>query len=61
MKILSWLKTACEYLGGGRETPPAGLDFLSSVWIWRGVWWGVLATVITIFCGQTSKFIYIDF
>ena len=30
-------------------------------WICRGLWWGVLAALIILFSGQTSKFIYIDF
>jgi hypothetical protein len=30
-------------------------------WVWHGIWWGVLAALILLFSGQTSKFIYIDF
>jgi hypothetical protein len=61
MKLFVWIKTVCEYLGGSRDIPPPGLALLSSMWWWRGLWWGLLATAITVFCGQTSKFIYIDF
>ncbi|MDB6064177.1 MAG: hypothetical protein JWR26_385 [Pedosphaera sp.] len=61
MKALDWIKMACEYFGGSREVPPPGLGLLSSLWLWRGLWWGILLTLITVFCGQTSKFIYIDF
>jgi hypothetical protein len=60
MAWLIWLKAACEYLGGERDLPPAGLrlGFGSPLW---GLWWGVLACIILVFCGQSSKFIYIDF
>ena len=36
-------------------------DTVKHGWIWRGLWWGVLAGLILLFSGQTSKFIYIDF
>ena len=29
-------------------------------WVW-GLWWTVLLAVIALTCGQSSKFIYIDF
>ena len=60
MSKVLWLKQACEYLGGEKDTPPAGIrvDLQSPFW---GLWWGVLACVILAFCGQSSKFIYIDF
>jgi hypothetical protein len=54
---LHWLKDFLDYLGGSRETPPAGPAFVA----WRGLWWGLLAGLILLFCGQTSNFIYIDF
>jgi hypothetical protein len=50
----------CEFLQGSTETPPPSLRNLSSP-LWRGLWWGLLAGVVLLFCGQTSKFIYIDF
>jgi len=25
------------------------------------VWWGVLALLVMLFCGQATRFIYIDF
>src|SRR5207237_305701 len=45
---------------GEREARPPG--FPVSIWspLW-GLWWGVLLCVILLFCGQSSKFIYIDF
>ena len=72
MKILSGLKAVCESLGGSREQPPFSMDdpsqsSLSKLnailcsWWFRAFWWGVLATIILVFCGQSSKFIYIDF
>ena len=61
MKLLHSLKTLCDFLGGSSELPPVALNRFSSLWWWRGLWWGLLATIILIFCGQTSKFIYIDF
>ncbi|NOJ93797.1 hypothetical protein HMI51_12760 [Corallococcus coralloides] len=60
MRLLQWLKEAAEYVGGATEAPPPGLNLpLSSVgW---GLWWTVLLLLIAMFCGQSSKFIYIDF
>jgi hypothetical protein len=54
------LKEIMEYLGGEREQPPTGfwLKLNSPLW---GIWWGILIGLIVIFCGQSSKFIYIDF
>lgn len=60
MKTLQTFKMLCEFLEGSSETPPPGLRKLSSP-LWRGIWWGLLAGAILLFCGQTSKFIYIDF
>jgi hypothetical protein len=65
MKFLNSFKMVCEYLGGSLDELPAGLppdlaSVLSSGWF-RGLWWGVIAGLILLFCGQTSKFIYIDF
>jgi hypothetical protein len=57
---LAWFKNVFDYLGGSREEPPAGMPFLSSPW-WFGLWWGLMIGLILLFCGQTSKFIYIDF
>jgi hypothetical protein len=60
MKTLHTLKSLCEYLQGATETPPSSFRNLSSP-VWRGLWWGILAGAVLLFCGQTSKFIYIDF
>lgn len=60
MNPFSWLKSVCEYLEGCHAAPPRGAGFLSRPWV-RGLWWGLLLGVIILFCGQSSKFIYIDF
>jgi hypothetical protein len=57
---LSWLKHFFDYLGASREEPPPGASFLASP-MWLGIWWGLMIGLILLFCGQTSKFIYIDF
>jgi len=57
---LAWVKHFFDYLGASREEPPPGAAFLASP-VWCGIWWGVLIGLILLFCGQTSKFIYIDF
>jgi len=55
------MKHLLEYLGGAQDSPPPGFRVtLSNVWFW-GLWWGLLAGLIFIFSGQSSKFIYIDF
>jgi len=57
---LCWIKHFFDYLSASREEPPPGADFLASP-LWLGVWWGLMIGLILLFCGQTSKFIYIDF
>lgn len=77
MKFLSYIqyfKTILECLGGSGEQPDAAagqerpvpamvsrFQHTASTWWFRGLWWGILAGIILLFCGQTSKFIYIDF
>lgn len=62
MTTLTWLTAFLEYLGGSRDDPPSGFfsAFASSPFVW-GLWWGALCLAIYVFCGQSSKFIYIDF
>lgn len=60
MAALTWLKHAAEYLGGERDDCPAGLPLALGSPLW-GLWWGALAGMIALFCGQSTKFIYIDF
>lgn len=61
MKIAIWLKHFLEYLGGASEEPPRGFGGIAGQPLWWGFWWAFLIGVIIFFCGQTSKFIYIDF
>ena len=61
MNLLICLKQILEYLGGVSEEPPRGFAAVARRPIWWGLWWTVLIGAIIIFCGQTSKFIYIDF
>ncbi len=60
MNAVRWLKQLCEYLGGEADAAPAGfpVGLRSPLW---GLWWGLLACLVVAFCGQSSKFIYIDF
>lgn len=60
MQMIRRLKQLLDYLGGSADQPPAGLE-LSLGSLWWGLWWGFLVCGIMFFCGQTSKFIYIDF
>ncbi len=57
---MTWIKQMLEYLGGAIDAPPAGVRLPPGSLLW-GLWWGLLLTAIVIFCGQSSKFIYIDF
>jgi hypothetical protein len=61
MTVLTFLMQLLEYLGGSRDTPPAGFPVTIANPLFWGVWWGALLLVIYVFCGQSSKFIYIDF
>jgi hypothetical protein len=60
MKYILWLKHFSEYIGGEQDHPPEGFPITTHSMFW-GLWWGFLAVVIVLFCGQSSKFIYIDF
>ena len=60
MKILLRLKALIEYLGGLGDNAPVRLPAWLAPWLW-GLWWAMLAFMVIVFCGQTSKFIYIDF
>ena len=60
MKTLQRLKILLEYLGGLGDEPPMRVPASLAPWLW-GVWWAVLILFIVFFCGQSSKFIYIDF
>jgi hypothetical protein len=60
MSTLTKLKYALEYLGGSRDECVWPLPPLSN-WFFWGLWWYALAALIYCFCGQSSKFIYVDF
>lgn len=57
---MKWMKQFLEYMGGEVDTPPPGLRLSLNSLFW-GIWWGVLLCAIMILCGQSSKFLYIDF
>lgn len=54
------MKTLLEYIGGSSDQPPEWLRLPLRSPLW-GLWWGLLLCVIVFVCGQSSKFIYIDF
>jgi hypothetical protein len=60
MNIVMWTAQLLEFLGGSCDQAPAGFPRVPAALFW-GIWWGALSAVIYIFCGQSSKFIYIDF
>ena len=60
MNVILWMAKFLEFLGGSQDQAPSELPRVSPVLFW-GVWWGLLSIVIYVFCGQSSKFIYIDF
>jgi len=61
MTRLIWLQQALEYLGGERDEPPVAFRATLSNFLFWGIWWSILAGVVFVFSGQSSKFIYIDF
>ena len=60
MKWLQTMKQTAEYLCGQTDRPPwdwpPGCEWLGLALSWAG-----FILVIWVFCGQKSKFIYIDF
>jgi len=61
MFTLMQFKRFLDYLGGATDAPPPGAPRLLNSGIFLGLWWALMIVLITIFSGQTSKFIYIDF
>jgi hypothetical protein len=56
-----WIRHLLEYLGGERDAPPPGtFSFVTSAWFTATVWI-VFLLIIYACCGQSSRFIYIDF
>lgn len=62
-RVIAETKAVLEYLGGVTEQFPSQLPWLGWMQspVWWGIWWGALILLTLFFCGQTSKFIYIDF
>ncbi len=61
VETLLWIKHLIDYVAGAADEPPLGApNFVTSA-VFVGIWWAALLVMITIFSGQTSKFIYIDF
>ena len=61
VETLLWIKHLIDYVAGAADEPPPGApNFVTSA-VFVGIWWAALLVMITIFSGQTSKFIYIDF
>jgi hypothetical protein len=58
--MLLGLRTTLEFLAGESDLMPS---FLARVpaWVYRSLVWILSLTLIYIFCGQTTRFIYIDF
>ena len=67
MKALETFKSTCEALGGSQDQLPGSVSerIPPNIVRWlpwlRGIWWALLIASVLLFCGQTSKFIYIDF
>ena len=58
--MLTQFRESMEYLAGQRDNAPGPLARIP-VWILRTAVWLAAITLIYAFCGQSSKFIYIDF
>jgi hypothetical protein len=58
--MLSSFRAGIEYLCGERDDAPS---FFAGRWTWiaRCAVWALAILLIYAFCGQSSKFIYIDF
>lgn len=56
-----WMRQLLEYIGGERDLPPlATSQILHSTWA-SAATWVIFLLLIYAFCGQSSRFIYIDF
>ena len=61
VETLLWIKHLIDYVAGAADEPPPGAPSFVTSAVFVGIWWAALLVMITIFSGQTSKFIYIDF
>ena len=60
MTLSDW-KQLIEYFGGAVDAPPSAAPAFLAKPLVRALWWATAIALITMFSGQTSKFIYIDF
>lgn len=58
--MLITFRETIEYLAGQRDNGPASVARIPA-WLLRSAVWLLSIALIYFFCGQTSKFIYIDF
>lgn len=58
--MIATLYRTFEYIAGETDTPPSFLENRPR-WVLRTVTWCAAIVLIWLFCGQSSKFIYIDF
>jgi hypothetical protein len=58
--MLTTLRHTLEYLAGQRDEPTPWLARIPA-WLSGCVVWLVAIGIIYIFCGQATKFIYVDF
>ncbi len=58
--MLAHFRESAEYLAGERDGAPEPLRSVPP-WVSRTAVWLIAIALIYIFCGQSSKFIYIDF
>jgi hypothetical protein len=61
MKMVVKVKHFVEYISGQVDQPPANFRSIAVASPLWGFWWAFLSFLIFTFCGQSSKFIYIDF
>jgi hypothetical protein len=57
--IATFYKTL-EFIGGETDEPPVFMKHWR-MWLLRSATWCLAIILIYAFCGQSSKFIYIDF
>lgn len=58
--MLTNLRHIVEYVAGERDTAPPALQAIP-LWVLRSLTWVLAIAIIYAFCGQSSRFIYIDF